>query len=179
MSIDKKFMEMQEAYEEKIKVLEAKIELYKQSNKVLNDQLNKSTDHISELNDKLAESEKERKHLKDWLDNEILTSIDHESYYATINEYEEEVKKLKQQLAEKDEELKNLALAHFESATNKPVLTTTQIINQDKIKFAIGQLEKVKELAEKDFNLDKGNLSLARILDKIDNQIEELKKEMK
>ena len=55
---------------------------------------------LDRLNEQLAESEKQRQHLKDWLDDEILTSVDNESYYATINEYEEEVKKLKQQLAE-------------------------------------------------------------------------------
>lgn len=55
---------------------------------------------IADLESKLAESEKQGQHLKDWLDNEILTSVDSESYYATINEYEEEVKKLKQQLAD-------------------------------------------------------------------------------
>ena len=60
--------------------------------------LNKQENRIAELEAKLAESEKQRQHLKDWLDNEILTSVDNESYYATINEYEEEVKKLKQQL---------------------------------------------------------------------------------
>ena len=57
---------------------------------------------IYDLEARLAESEKQRQHLKDWLDNEILTSVDSESYYATINEYEEEVKKLKQRLEEKE-----------------------------------------------------------------------------
>ena len=59
-------------------------------------------DYVADIESKLAESEKQRQHLKDWLDNEILTSVDNETYYATINEYEEEVKKLKQQLAEKE-----------------------------------------------------------------------------
>ena len=63
------------------------------------------TNKISDLEAKLAESEKQRQHLKDWLDDEILTSVDNESYYATINEYEEEVKKLKQQLEEKDTDI--------------------------------------------------------------------------
>lgn len=60
---------------------------------------------LDRLNEQLAESEKQRQYLKDWLDNEILTSVDNESYYATINEYEEEVKKLKQQLEEKDADI--------------------------------------------------------------------------
>lgn len=112
---------------------------------------------ITDLEAKLAESEKERKHLKDWLDNEILTSVDHESYYATINEYEEEIKELKQQLAEKDT---NLSLARNEINTLKHNLNVSQEHdnvmceqyfekckenNQDKISFCIEQLEKVKE----------------------------------
>ena len=108
-----------------------------------------------DLEAKLAESEKQRQHIKDWLDNEILTSVDHESYYATINEYEEEVKQLKQQLAEKeeqyvqsliklekeyDEQLEKQAKIHYKHLKEK---------NQDKISFAVEQLEKVKAFIEK------------------------------
>ena len=60
--------------------------------------LEEKDQQIVDLEAKFAESEKQRQHLKDWLDNEILTSVDNESYYSTINEYEEEVKQLKQQL---------------------------------------------------------------------------------
>lgn len=70
--------------------------------------LNKQDQQIADLEAKLAESEKQRQHLKDWLDDEILTSVDNESYYATINEYEEEVKKLKQQLSEKERQYETL-----------------------------------------------------------------------
>lgn len=124
MSIDKEFIEMQMAYEEKIKELEAKIELYKQSNKVLNDQLNKSTDHISKLNDKLAEKEKE---------------INKRIFYSNYTD-------------------------------------------DDMVWFAIEQLEKVKELFEScwDYEFDIGELCDKELFyKKIDNQIEELKKEMK
>lgn len=79
---------------------------------------------------------------------------------------------LEKQLAEKDAELKNLVLVHFESATNKPVLTTTQIINQEKIEFAIQKLEEVK-----DYNYTLV-FSSSIINDFINNQIEELKKEI-
>ena len=76
------------------------IDCYEEKNVL--DIMNGQNERIAELEAKLAESEKQRQHLKDWLDNELLTSVDNESYYATINEYEEEVKKLKQQLAEKE-----------------------------------------------------------------------------
>ena len=132
---------------------------------------------IATLEAKLAESEKERKHLKDWLDNEILTSIDHESYYATINEYEEEVKKLKQQLAEKEKEL------------NKRIFYSNYT-DDDMVWFAIEQLEKVKEdiLNYEDIYyqfLESGSkvpvfcVENYRVRQPIDNQIAELKKEMK
>ena len=93
---------------------------------------------ISDLEAKLAESEKQRQHLKDWLDNEILTSVDSESYYATINEYEEEVKKLKQRLEESESELvlaKNTSIN-----TNKMEILHLQIENE----------ELKQQLAEKD-----------------------------
>ena len=111
--------------------------------------LNKQDQRIADLEAKLAESEKQRQHLKDWLDNEILTSVDNESYYATINEYEEEVKKLKQQLAEKDEEIayltkqvkkfNNEAQKYFEDAY------CNDFHNQDKISFALEQLEQIRK----------------------------------
>lgn len=70
-----------------------------------------------------------------------------ESHYKNIveltkmaTEKDRKIEELKQQLEEKDAEIKSLTLAHFESETNKPVLATTEIINQDKIEL----LEKVE-----------------------------------
>ena len=141
--------------------------------------LNKQDQQIADLEAKLAESEKQRQHLKDWLDNEILTSVDNESYYATINEYEEEVKKLKQQLAEKDEEIayltkqvkkfNNEAQKYFEDAY------CNDFHNQDKIDFAVEQLEKVKSA----FGLINSKLdkveTIKEYIHYIDHQINELK----
>lgn len=47
--------------------------------------------------------------------------------------------------------------------------------NQDKISFAVEKLIEIKEFADKQFNLDTCNLSLATVLDKIVNQIKQLK----
>ena len=152
---------------------------------------------ISDLEAKLAESEKQRQHLKDWLDNEILTSVDSESYYATINEYEEEVKKLKQRLEESESELvlaKNTSIN-----TNKMEILHLQIENeelkqqlaekdQDKISFAIEQLEKVKDWCKEWRTEDEFGVFTINVDDELNtednllnftyNQIEELKKEI-
>lgn len=79
-----------------------------------------------------------------------LMNEDWWTLYERNKELREENQQLKQQLAEKEKEIKNLVIAHFESEINKPVLTTTQMINQDKISFAIEQLEKVKEFSKKE-----------------------------
>ena len=168
--------------------------------------LNKQENRIAELEAKLAESEKQRQHLKDWLDNEILTSVDNESYYATINEYEEEVKKLKQQLAEKEKEIEQLKkfddlnrnfFALFRTAFKVPnkvddlfntLKTTQEKHNQDKISFAVEQLEKVKEkilsyenvyyqFLESGAKIPVVCLENFRVKQTIDNQIKELKGE--
>lgn len=157
---------------------------------------------IEDLQNELAESEKQIKHLKDWLDDEILTSIDHESYYDTINEYEEEIKQLKQQLEEKDKEIKDLNTRIFISQLlQTPEEQRLKIIgnsccqynpNQDKISFAVEQLEKVKKYSNEKFEwwenreweigvFEKTDVSNAYfdIEVKVDDLIEELKKETK
>ena len=93
---------------------------------------------------------------------------------------------LKKQLAEKEEELKEfksigatpkqLQRAYQERFKyNERCCELKKQHIQNKINFAVEQLEKVKELGVKDFNLGKGNLALARLIDKINNQIKELK----
>ena len=169
-------------------------EMFKSSDTIISSFTNK----ISDLEAKLEESEKQRQHLKDWLDNEILTSVDNESYYATINEYEEEVKKLKQQLDEKDKEIEQLKkfddlnrhfFALFRTAFKEPdkvddlfntLKTTQEKHNQDKISFAVEQLEKVKNYMityEKDMFGANYLMNSGYVLEFIDNQIKELKGE--
>ena len=87
---------------------------------------------IADLEAKLAESEDKIK--KAYREGLLQKQFDKDA----------EIMLLKQQLAEKDEKIKNLTLAYFESKTNKPILTTTEIINQSKTEFAIQQLEKLR-----------------------------------
>ena len=152
--------------------------LYSQKTALLN--FYKDTDLVEknqQLKQQLDESEKQRQHLKDWLDNEILTSVDNESYYATINEYEEEVKKLKQQLAEKDKEISNLnGLVRERDKQIKNLKTNKKRViehkNKTKISFAVEQLEKVKRTF-----IDVAWEDVDFAIEIIDDQIKELKGE--
>ena len=104
----------------------------------------------------------------------VLKNIDAE---ATIMKQEKQITDLEAKLAEKEEEIKNLVLAHFESDANKPVLTTTQIINQDKISFCIEKLVNVqKYISDNAVYLEEESFG-REINDYIDNQINELKGE--
>lgn len=114
MSIDKKFMEMQMAYEEKITELEAK----------------------------LAEKEKKAK------------------TYA-------------HEIAFLDKKIKAFEFKE------RNIFGMIEQIHQDKINFAIEQLEKVKELMFSIWQKSCGEELLISGIELIDNQIEELKKEMK
>ena len=105
--------------------------------------LNQQSKQIADLEAKLAESEFAH---NSYFEKAEATISFLQQQFNEKGKIEEQLEELKYQLIEKDEEIKNLVLAHFESDTNKPVLTTTQIINQDKISFCIEQLEKVKEM---------------------------------
>lgn len=118
-------------------------------NDFLDKQAEKYRKQITDLETKLAESEKEKKHLKDWLDDVLLTSIDHESFNAMQEEYEKENAEIKQQLAEKEK-------AHMEAMQNalNDFLKLRQELNQDKIDFAVAELEKVKSLIIEKYRFD-------------------------
>ena len=77
---------------------------------------------------------------------------------------EKEIAELKQQLAEKDE-------AHMKAMENalNDFLTLRQELNQDKISFAVEQLEKVKEFLKTNW------MDGIDIDEFIDNQIKQLK----
>ena len=161
--------------------------------------LNKQAKQISDLEAKLAESDKtideinkeflsaiknwkqlveiekmEKEQLKQQLAEKENTIEFYETYLKAKDEVREESKKwYEKQLAEKDK-------AHMEAMQNalNDFLTLRQELNEDKISFAVEQLEKVKEYADIDFR--KNCYINAVELDKfINNQIEELKKEMK
>jgi hypothetical protein len=140
---------------------------------------------VADLEAKLAESE------------ETINNLEQQ---CLICNKDKENEQLKQQLAEKDRELakyktqmvlapkpidKNLKKLYNCDAV---VITEPIVINHDKISFAVDKLEKVKEFCDNpkyqvDYEyytncwttaIDKDSL-----LNEIDNQIEELKKEMK
>ena len=140
--------------------------------------LNKQDKQISDLEAKLAESEScagmLHHHLTDKaIEIEMLGEEIEELKTENMNIFEHS-QKLEQQLAEKD----RLHMQAMDNALND-FLTLRQELNEDKISFAIAELKKAREIAYEDWLLDGCcNLTLARVLDKIDNQIKQLK-EMK
>ena len=175
---------------------------------------------ISNLKAKLAESEKSKEkfkimyfnqckdyeHLQEYVNdrensNEWLTQKDNENL-------ENEVKQLKQQLAEKDEEIENVTIRHLDmlkyfirhNSKQGIILSTdlereikeieqgekiwqTKNFNQDKISFCIEQLEHIKkriyDLRYYENKCLNKKDCIEDCLEELDHQIEELKKEMK
>lgn len=164
------------------------VDWFKDEVKTIKDESSKQEKTISDLEAKLAESEKELNRYA-----ELFGMKDKDFYVVEKTEYEKMkqgakdiVMQLKQQLAEKEKEIKNLVLAHFENDANKPVLTTTEIINQDKISFAVEQLEKAKEkilsyeeiyyqFLENGAKIPVFCVENFRVRQNIDNQIKQLK----
>jgi TolA-binding protein len=114
---------------------------------------------IAYLEAKLAESE------------ETINNLEQQ---CLICNKDKENEKLKQQLAEKEKWINT----YFVSQTNKLMTPPTQ--HQDKISFAVEQLEKLKKTDVVCMNRN-GNVYIlgSSLNEVIDNQIEELKKEMK
>ena len=130
----------------------------------LREDLESKDQKIADLEAKLAESENENKKIMDLYWNEIAG-------------YEAEVKELKQQLAEKDELLRQ-KIGKMKSTDFIRMCKECGFMVQAKEvdnQTAIAELEKVKADAEKLFNLDECNLALASVLSKIDQQIKSLK----
>ena len=135
-------------------------------------------DKIADLEEKLTESELkvcelQFKALKK--DVKKYKNADKELLNENIN-LKDNVRELKQQLAEKDEEIKQLNNRILISQLQAPKEQILNILgsqciqynpDQDKISFAVEQLEKVKGYF--------GELSLYEMYDKIDNQIKQLK----
>lgn len=132
-----------------------------------------------------------RKSCRDLTNEEVFEELKGElrqlaDLEAKLAEKEKEVEELKQRLkdtikiysdnfVEKDKELKEL---RFQARNIFPLVENLEDkVNQDKISFAVEQLEKVKE--EFDCCYSGDTYSPYQIADKIDNQIAELKKEMK
>lgn len=127
--------------------------------------LNEQYKHIKDLEAKLAESEKQIKDARE------LGIEQFHSLKEIINFSQEEIDKFKQQLDEKEQENERLKeeICRYEiTLMDKNSQLKKQ--NQDKISFAIAELEKVKDYAQ---HIQGG------LINYIDNQIEEPKKEMK
>ena len=132
---------------------------YNEARKVLQEDILK----MWEENKKLKESEELSNYAKCILKNKKLEE-DLELSEKCCVEYEQEIQQLKQQLAEKDKELKQLKLdlGMFKSVNEfinrygiekarEVLLQTEKTKRQDKISFAVDQFEKVKELLNTDF----------------------------
>ena len=92
---------------------------------------------------------------------------------------------LEKQLAETEKKFQKWTSGYFASPTNQPVLTTSQHLTQDKIHFAIEQLEKVKEFfleEHRDEEMDTDYIitkDAGQIADYLLDQIKQLKEILK
>ena len=157
---------------------------YVATNKIIKDQSKK----IADLEAKLAESESELEKQKEKYDKL------YGCYKKTSNEdlqdkyrLADEIDKLKQQLAEKKKEIESLRSHAYVDMLHKEMLELKVAThNQDKISFAVEQLEKVKEEIDSVYkiwrssNVDLVDVKtglysgLQHISSFIDNQITEL-----
>ena len=154
---------------------------YIATNKIIKDQ----SKQIADLEAKLAESEKSKEYYR--LQNEqhhlqllqFYSRLGVEAFGADIHEKAlETLMIMKEQLAEKTLTIEQINKAFIE---NRSLWKGKyERANQDKISFAIDELEKVRETAEcvLDNALKNSSLNQSyydRLLDEIDNQIKQLK----
>lgn len=114
-------------------------------------------------------------------ENKVLR-ISQSSTHKTLMQVNEELQKLKRQLKEKEKE--NLTLRErYNGVINMNIQEFDKLQKeleteyQDKISFAVEQLEKVSQEFSMRVGITDNNMDLLNEI--IDNQIEELKKEMK
>ena len=162
------------------------------------DLLDEKDQQITDLEAKLAESEKSKEYYR--LQNEqhhlqllqFYSRLGVEAFGADIHEKAlETLMIMKEQLAEKEKEIESYK--HFKITigtmeNNQVDISSTTYTDQDKISFALEQLEQLKKLCQEKFNwwensewegdiYDKSDVSNAYfdIEANIDNQINELK----
>ena len=186
MSIDKQFIEMQMDYEEKITDLEIRIDCLKSG--IIDDETLKSLikEHqmYKDIEAKLKEQEIDIELLEEkidgmqedinWQENELEEK---ENENLKLKKIVDGIDKLKQY----DAKIENFVLLNPDYVYADGNYLVIKTINQDKIMFAIGQLKKVKDkLKTFEFNYN-GSIDCCEdyVFDIFDNQIEELKKEMK
>ena len=181
----------------KIAVLETKL-VEKEKERELDNSFWKQ--ECDSLQKQLAESEKSKESYR--LQNEqhhlqllqFYSRLGVEAFGADIHEKAlETLMIMKEQLAEKEKEIEELKLKLDIRAISLQNFNIERMqANQDKISFAVEQLEQLKKLCQEKFNwwensewegniYDKSDVSNAYfdIEANVDNQIEELKKEMK
>ena len=146
-------------------------EMFKSSDTIISSFTNK----ISDLEAKLAESESQNKRL--YTEKESAEKI----LRMTSGEQTREILELKQQLAEKEEEIEELKLKLDIRAISLQNFNIERMqANQDKISFAVEQLEKVKNYMitdEKDMFGANYLMNSGYVLEFIDNQIKAIKGE--
>lgn len=115
----------------------------------------------------------------------IYTQEQFDKILEERNELANENYKLKQQLAEKEKELEEVKKSKTYIMNFGDKVKEVQVVddNQDKISFALDQLEKVKGFVKENesWEIEGSDYSIVYaddVLDEIDNQIEELKKEI-
>ena len=160
---------------------------YVATNKIIKDQ----SKQIADLEAKLAESEEKKESYR--LQNEqhhlqllqFYSRLGVEAFGADIHEKAlETLMIMKEQLTEKEKEIEELKLKLDIRAISLQNFNIERMqANQNKISFAVEQLEQIINLFEPYENEEKDTILCANngisFLEYIDNQIEELKKEMK
>lgn len=147
----------------------------------------KLTDYVSDLETKLAESEKKN--------FELVATInlkEHKPAFCTLADRDCEalgqVEELKQQLAEKNKEIENIKLCRCVNCKNEYEFMLEGLVedlekqidkdDQDKISFAITQLEKIKDKFREIYDKNrKHHLSVVKCYELVDEQIAELSNE--
>ena len=139
---------------------------------------------IADLEAKLAESEKKaysRGHSQRDIANEIKLNALRED----VANKEKRIVELKQQLAEKEKEIENIKLCRCGNCTNEYEFMLEGLVedlekqidknNQDKISFALEQLEKTRKLIDE--LLDNCGDKQYKVWEVFDSQIKQLKGE--
>ena len=171
--LEAKLADSEEEHELLIDQFEEETEKLRKQIKQESDARKRFVEEVKELKQQLAEKDAE---LEKWSTQYAKAYVDKQN--ALIAEKVE----LQHQLAEKDEEIESLK--HFKVTigtmeTNQVDISSTTYIDQDKISFALEQLEKIINLFEPYENEEKDTILCANngtsFLEYIDNQINELK----
>ena len=162
-----------EKSEEKLEEYKGRYLTTESYNTFMSNEIHKVVKENTELKQKLAESEKKYEDRKRFCISETRSQTE------LINYLLEENEELKQQFAEKEKEKEK----EYKESVEKILSSRDKFIleyNQDKISFAVEQLEKVKEIINKNYfyNMSSDSCTFDKLeVDfQINNQIASLKK---